>query len=114
VDNELDLLLGAAIDNLLKLDILLYLSGRQGAVLSADDVATQLRGPAYEVTAAADQLAQAGLVDRFPLGSGRHVLYGPSEDEHVREIIALLQARYRDPETRPRIVRATVKREADR
>jgi DNA-binding MarR family transcriptional regulator len=105
VDNELDLLLGTAIDSLLKLDVLLYLQSRPGSVQSSQDIAAQVRRPPYQVSASLDELSQAGLVDRFALGTGRHVLYGPTEDEHVQEIIDLLHERYRDPETRPRIVR---------
>jgi DNA-binding MarR family transcriptional regulator len=112
VDNELDLLLGTAIDSLLKLDIVLYLLARPGLVQSAEEIAAKLRRPPHQAGAALDQLAQAGLVDRFALGTGRHVVYGPTEDEHVREIIGLLQARYRDPETRALIVRAAIQRDA--
>ncbi|MFB3882359.1 MAG: hypothetical protein ACE149_13915 [Armatimonadota bacterium] len=108
MDNELDLLLGAAINSLLKLDILLYLSAQGIGVVGAEDLAAQLRRPAQQVAAAADELAQAGLVDRFPLGTGRHVLYAPAEDEHVKEIVALLQERYRHPESRAWIVRAAI------
>lgn len=113
MDNELDLLLGTAINSLVKLDALLYLHSRPGIVQSAADIATQLRRPPQQVSASLDELAHVRLVDRFALGTGRHVVYGPMEDEHVREIIALLHERYRDPETRLRIVRAALQLDAD-
>jgi hypothetical protein len=109
VDDELDLLLGTAIDSLVKVDVLLYLHSRPGAVRSAQDIAGHLRRPERHVGSALDELAQAGLADRFPLGTGRHVVYGATEDEHVRGIIALLHQRYRDPDTRVRVVRAATK-----
>lgn len=109
MDDELDLLLGTAIDSLVKVDVLLYLHSRPSAVRSAQDIAAQLRRPERQVGSALDELSQAGLADRFPLGSGRYVVYGATEDEHVREIIALLHQRYRDPETRVRVVRAATK-----
>jgi len=71
VDNELDLLLGTAIDSLLKLDVLLYLQSRPGSVQSSQDIAAQVRRPPYQVSASLDELSQAGLVDRFALGTGR-------------------------------------------
>ncbi len=104
MDNELDLLLGTAIDSLLKLDVLLYLHSRPRSVHRAQDIAAYLQRPPHQVTPSLDELSQAGLIERFALGTGRHVVYGPTEDEHVREIVDLLQRRYRDPETRPGIV----------
>jgi DNA-binding transcriptional ArsR family regulator len=109
VDDELDLLLGTAIDSLVKVDVLLHLHSRPGAVRSAQDIAAHLRRPERQVSSALDALSQAGLADRFPLGTGRHVVYGATEDEHVREIIALLHERYRRPETRGQVVRAATR-----
>ncbi len=110
MDNELDLLLGTAIDSLLKLDVLLYLHSRPGSIQRACDIATTLQRPPHQISASLDELSQSGLVDRFALGTGRHIVYGPTEDEHVREVIGLLQKRYRDPETRPEIIRGATMR----
>jgi len=113
VDDELDLLLGTAIDSLTKIDLLLHLHSRPGAVRSAEDIAAQLRRPERQVSSALDELSRAGLADRFPLGTGRHVVYGATEDEHVQEIISLLHQRYRDPESRVALIRAATKGNTD-
>ncbi|HUU54393.1 MAG TPA: hypothetical protein VMY87_05675 [Armatimonadota bacterium] len=115
MDNELDLLLGTAIDSLVKLDLLLYLHARPGIVQKPEDIAGPLRRAGDEIIQALEGLSEAGLIDRFPLGSGRHVVYGPTEDEHVRELIAVIYDRYhRDPESRAQLVRVITRpRETD-
>jgi len=94
MDSELDLLLGTAIDTLVKLEILLYVHQRSSAVQNADQFAAGLRRPSAEVAPALEQLSRVQLIDRFPLGTGRHVLYGATEDTHVREVLNLLYERY--------------------
>ena len=109
MDSELDLLLGTAIDSLVKLELLLYMHARPGILQSADDIAVRLRRPVPEVGCALDDLAAGGLVDRFAIGTGRYVMYGPTEDDHVQRIIGLLHARYhRDPQTRADLVRGAL------
>lgn len=111
MENELNLLLRTAIDSLLKLEILLYLHERPGEVRTAKEVGRRLRRPPEEVTPALEALAQTGLIARFPLGSGRHVIYGPSDDSHVRELLNLLHAWYhQDPVSRARLVREAMGR----
>ncbi len=113
MDNELDILLGTAIDSLVKLDILLYLHTRPGAVQRPDDIAQRLRRSQDEVTRALDGLSQAHLVDRFSLGTGRHVVYGEAEEAHVRDLIGNLHERYhRGGESRAQIVRAATRQGA--
>jgi predicted transcriptional regulator len=116
MEHELDLLLASAIDSLAKLEVLLYLRGRPGTVQRPEQIAENLRRDAKLVAASLESLAQAGLVDRFPLGTGRHVLYGQAEDAHVKEIVDLLYERYtRDSESRARLVREiTAARHGDR
>ena len=110
MDNELDILLGSAIDSLAKLDILLYLHARPGAVQKPNDIAERLRRSQEEVARALDDLAQAHLVDRFPLGTGRHVVYGEAEDAHVRHLIGILHDRYHSGgESRAQVVRAAAR-----
>lgn len=104
--SELDLLVGTVIDSLVKLDLLLLLHARAGGVQTADEISAQLSRPPHQVTPALDQLAESGLVERFPLGTGRHVLYGPPEDQHMRDLLAQLHDRYRrDPAARSDLVR---------
>jgi DNA-binding transcriptional ArsR family regulator len=106
MDNELDLLLGTAIDSLVKLDILLLFHARPGSVSRPEEVARQVGHPETEVSQTLDQLSEAGLVERFVLGSGRHAVYGPSDEDRVRGIIAAIKERYdRDPSTRAGLVR---------
>jgi DNA-binding Lrp family transcriptional regulator len=110
MDSELDLLLGTAIDNLLKLEILLFLHARPGSVLRPEEIAQRVRRSEPEVAQALNGLAEAGLIERFTLGTGRHAVYGPSEDDHVRRIIEVLHERFnRDPETRGRLVRSALR-----
>jgi len=109
MDSELELLLGSAIDSLLKLELLLYLHSRPGPVQQPEAVATQLRRTEPEVTPALEGLAEAGLIDRFAFGTGRHVVYGPAEDEHVQNLIALINERYNgEPAARADLVRRVV------
>jgi len=108
VESELDLLLGTAINSLLKLELLLRLLAAPAEVRAARELAAQLRRPPEEVERALRELAEAGLVDWFALGSGRHVLYGPRDDDHVQELLRLLEARYRDPATRAHLVRQSM------
>ncbi|MBN1458471.1 MAG: hypothetical protein JXA57_02975 [Armatimonadetes bacterium] len=109
MESELDLLLGTAIDSLIKLEILLYFRARPGVVRRPQEVSSELRRSVSEVQGELDQLAEAGLVDRFSIGTGRHVMYGPAEDEHVHRLIGILYDRYhRDPESRSQLVRSAV------
>ncbi len=106
MDEELDLLLGTAINSLAKLEILLYLHQRPGAVTTSEKLAPVLRRPEEEIAAALEELSSLGLVDRFRVGTGRRVMYGTPEDEQSRRMLALLHEHYhRDPETRSALVR---------
>jgi len=106
VETELDLLLGNVIDSLVKLEALLYLHSRPGSAQSADEISLALHRPAPNVKSALEDLSRVELIERFSLGSGKHVVYGPTEDPHVQALLDLLHERYhRDPETRSRTVR---------
>lgn len=106
MEEELDLLLGRGINSLVKLEILLYLHQRATAVQTSERLALRLRRPAEEVGSALEELAALGLVDRFALGTGRHMMYGGPEEEHVRRLLDLLCERYhRDAESRAELVR---------
>ncbi len=105
MQSEIELLLEREIDSLAKLELLLYLHERPGLVQTADELAARLRRDVAEVARALEGLASAGLIDRFALGSGRHVIYGPSEDAHVQELLGLLHEEYhRGHEARARLV----------
>jgi len=111
MQSELDLLLGTAIDSLAKLEVLLYLHARPGVAQGPKEISGRLRRPRAEIDPALRELAEAGLIERFVLGTGRHVMYGPMEDAHVEEILSLLHKQYhRDSRARGRIVRAVVSR----
>ena len=105
MENELDLLLRTAIDSLPKLEILIHFIRDSGAVRTAAEIGVHLRRPADEVTKALEELSQAGLIDRFALGTGKHVLYGPRDDNHVRELLQLLYTRYQTPTGRVQLLR---------
>lgn len=106
VDGELDLLLGRAIDSLVKLDILLYLRARPGRVVSAENLARELRRPVEAVSAALVELAEVGLVERFALGSGKHAVYGAPEDQHTEQVLNRLHERYHQgAESRAELIR---------
>ncbi len=106
MDNELDLLLGTAIDSLVKLDILLFFHARPNAVSRPEEVARKVGRSETEVSQALDNLSEAGLVERFVLGSGRHAVYGPSDEDRVRGIVEAIKERYdRDPNSRSGLVR---------
>jgi len=114
MESELDLLLGTAIDSLVKLEILLDLHARPGSAQTPDQIGSRLRRPREEVARALEQLSEAGLIDRFALGTGKHVIYGPAEDPHVGQLLELLHERYHgDPEARTRIVRRTAEGRAN-
>lgn len=110
MEAELDLLLGTAIDSLSKLEVLLYFHQRAGAVGSPEQVAAALRRPAPEIAAALEQLASDGLLERFPLGTGRHVIFGATEDTHVKQVLDLLYQRYHEgPVSRSQLVQAVLR-----
>lgn len=115
MESELDLLLGTAIDSLLKMDILLYLHQRPGSVRSSAEVAVALHQPENHVAAALEALTKTDLVERFPIGRGRNVIYGCPDDTHVHELLRLLYRRYhRDPESRADLVRAALRLQGPR
>jgi DNA-binding MarR family transcriptional regulator len=112
MQNEIELLLGTEIDSLVKLELLLYLHERPGTAQPADELGARLRRDDAEVGAALEQLSAAGLIERFALGSGRHVVYGPSEDAHVQELLGLLHDEYhRGPEARLRLVERAARKD---
>ena len=104
MESELDILLGRAIDSLPKLEILVYFLEGGDSVQSPAQVGVQLRRPTKEVAAALEELAHAGLVDRFALGTGRHVLYGARNDTHIRQLLQVLYTRYQDPSARRQLL----------
>lgn len=109
MENELDLLLRTAIDSLVKLEALLYLHARSGAVHTVEELAGTLRRPLEATAAALAELAEVGLVESFPLGTGRHVMYGPMEDAHVQDILGRLHSLYhKDPVSRTELVRRVI------
>jgi hypothetical protein len=111
MQSEIDLLLGSAVDSLVKLELLLYMHERPGAAQSVEEIASHMQRETGEVGTALKQLSDAGLVERFALGSGRHVVYGAPEDAHVRELLGLLHDQYHsDQGTRSRIVQDTLHR----
>jgi predicted transcriptional regulator len=111
MQSEIELLLGSAIDSLAKLELLFYMHQRPGAAQSAEEIASRVQRRAVEVAAALKQLSDVGLVERFALGSGRHVVYGAAEDAHVRELLGLLHDQYHgDSETRARIIQRALRR----
>ncbi len=104
MESELNLLLGRAINSLTKLEMLFYLRGRPKGVQPAKDIATSTHRDPAEVVRALEELARVGLIDRFAIGTGKHVMYGPAEDPHVRDIIYLLHDRYhKDGDSRAQI-----------
>jgi hypothetical protein len=113
MESELDLLLGSVINSLAKLELLLYFHAHPGTAQPPKEIGARLSRPSAEVAQALEELAQAGLVERFPLGTGRHVMFGSSDDPHVQDLIALLAARYRSPETRAGLVRSAMATQPD-
>ncbi len=114
MNTELDLLLGTAINSLVKLETVLFLHARPGSALPPDQISAHLRRPLSQVTSALDELARDQLIERFSLGTGKHVVYGPTEDAHVAALLDLLHQHYqRDPDTRSRIVRRALRGRQD-
>ncbi len=110
MDNELDLLLGTAIDSLAKMNLLVYLQENPGQAQPPEEIAGRVSRPPAMVAQALDELAEVKLVARFPVGTGRIVWYGSSDDERVRRILDLLLARYREGgETRAQLVRRALR-----
>ena len=94
MDHELDLLLGTVMDSLAKLNVLVYLQARPRMAESPEVVAAAVQRPPEMIARALSELAEARLIESFPVGTGRIVLYGASDDAHVRELLDLLRARY--------------------
>lgn len=114
MEAELDLLLGTVIDSLMKVRLLLDLYHRPEAIESASVIAQRVGSQEPQVRVALEQLTEAGLVERFALGTGRLVVYGTSEDEHVREIMVHLRQRHTGAEeVRGRMVRQVLRTGAD-
>ena len=114
VESELDLLLGRAIDSLVKLELLLHFHEGSGLLQTPADISARLRRPLREVVSALEELAQVDLVARFALGSGKHVIYGSSEDPHVQALLDALQERYQgDAASRAKIIADTLRSDGD-
>ena len=104
MDSELNLLLGRAINSLTKLELIFYLREQHKGVQPSQEIATSTRRDPAEVVRALEELAHVGLIDRFAIGTGKHVMYGQAEDAHVRDIISLLHDRYhQDGESRAQV-----------
>lgn len=110
MDRELDLLLGKAIDSLVKLDLLVCLQAHPGLAQAPDEIAGLVRRPSQVVASALAELAELRLVERFPIGRGRLAMYGSAEDPHVKGILELLHAQYQQGgEARAQLVRKTLR-----
>lgn len=115
MDNELDLLLGTAIDSLTKVNLLVYLQENPGQAQPPEEIAGRVQRPPARVAQALDELAEVKLVARFPIGRGRLVWYGSSDDERVRRLLDLLLARYREGgEARAQLVRRALRESRSR
>ena len=91
MDYELNLLLGTALDSLTKVAVLLRLNRQTEAVFSPEALAVAMHRKPEEVQLALEQLAEAGLVKRFAVATGRYALYSAREDERLRALIGRLQ-----------------------
>ena len=94
MDHELDLLLGTLVDSLTKLAILLHVYADPVAVFSPEALAAALGRRLEGVRSALPELAEAGLVKRFSVGTGRLAMYSAREDEHLQMLMAGLRERY--------------------
>ena len=113
MESELDLLLGRAINSLPKLEILVHFLREGSDVRSPAEIGVRLRRPTGEVTTALEELAHAGLVDRFTLGTGRHVLYGARNDTYVQQLLQVLYTRYQDLGARRQLLQRALGQSGD-
>jgi hypothetical protein len=100
------LLLEQVIDDLVKLETVLFFHRCPSLIESADGVAHRLQRKKREITAALEALAASGLLERFVLGEGRHVIYSFTEDPRLQEAVSRLSRYFHeDPRLRVEIVK---------
>jgi len=77
---------------------------------SPEEIAARVHRHSDVIARALSELAEAKLIEQFPIGTGRIVMYGSSDDAHVRGLMELLRTRYHEGgEARAELVRRTLR-----
>jgi len=106
MDLEVKRLVTEVVDDLAKLEVMLFFHEHPNFIDSAASVARRMAAEAPKVQAALEALSEARFVEKFVLGEGRYVLYAYSQSPRVRKLVGKLNRAYNeDPQQRQEIVR---------
>jgi hypothetical protein len=104
--DEIERLLSAHLNDLVKLELALFFQRNPGCVDHVEGIARRVRRDPREVEGALCALADGGVLSRFELGGGKYVLYGFTSDPEMRSLLDSLSAAYHDdPSARVHIVK---------
>jgi hypothetical protein len=110
MDLDVKRLVTEVVDNLAKLDVLLFFHEHPDFLDSASRAARRIAGEVPKVQLALEELSQRGFIERFVLAEGRYVLYGYSQSPRVRGLVEKLSRAYHEhPDQRKEIVRMLMK-----
>jgi predicted transcriptional regulator len=110
MDLEVKRLVTEVVDDLAKLEVVLFFHAHPNFIDSAARIARRMGSEESKVDAALQALSEAGFVERFVLGEGRYVLYAYSQSPRVRRLVERLSRAYHeDPGQRQEMVRMLLK-----
>jgi hypothetical protein len=106
VRDEIEQLISARVNDLVKLELALFFQQNPAVVDRVEGIARRLRREPCCVEDALRALAEGGILERFELGAGKYVLYSYTRDPDMRCLLDTLSAAYHDDqEERTQIVK---------
>jgi hypothetical protein len=105
MDEEVRDLLRRTLKDIVTLEVTLFFHGHPETIDSREGLTQRLEQEPAKMTQALENLAQAGIVNRYELGEGRYEVYSLTHDAGMRSKIDRLNTYYHeDPASRAEII----------
>jgi hypothetical protein len=114
MDDRVRQLIEGNVHTIVGLDVALLYQQNPNTFDTAEGVALRTHRRIDEVRPAIEQLADAGLLERYQRGDGRYTCYGLAPGRDVWHLLCLLSEAYiDDPESRKEIVRMLIRKQKE-
>lgn len=94
--DDIEKLISTRINDLVKLELALFFQQNPAFVDRVDGIARRVRRDPRDVEDALRMLAEAGVLERFELGSGKYVLYSYTRNPDMRCLLDGLSSAYHE------------------
>ncbi|MBC7287786.1 MAG: hypothetical protein H5T86_07030 [Armatimonadetes bacterium] len=108
---QLKTFIDEVIQDIVGLDVALFFQAHPGVFDTATGIAMKMGRTAEEVAGPLERLADAGILERYDLGAGRHRCYTLKRTDEVWSALCRLSELYLDnPSARREIIRMLIER----